>query len=168
MSDTIVWKRPDGTVAITHCAPGVDPEKHRDELIARAKADQEAAEAGRIHVPEGHVLASADYLANEPVAINPPMPPRCAFRNAMVWDGKRVVHDMGRARDLRREQLRRDRAPALSALDVDYQRADERGDAKAKAAIAAKKQALRDVTKHPAIDKAATLEELRAVTLSTP
>src|SRR5205085_3167428 len=136
------WKRQDDSVAITYCAPGVDPEKHRDELIARAKADAEAAAAGHIHVPEGHELASADYLAHEPVAINPPIPPRCEFRNAMVWDGKNVVHHMGRARELRREQLRRERAPVLDALDREFNKAVGMKNSKTVDAIEAKRQRL--------------------------
>lgn len=138
----IVWKRPDGTLAITYpVIEGVDLKSHAVELIERGD------------VPADH----------EMVAIGAEIPPRCEFRNAMVWDGSRVVHDMVRARDMRREQLRGERTPAMASLDVEYQRADERGDAKAKTAVAARKQALRDITKHPDIDKAKTLDDLRAV-----
>ena len=166
---TIVWRREDDSVAITYCAPGVDPEQHRDELIARAKADKEAAERGEIHVPDGHELANADYLVHEPVAIAAAIPQDSTreFRNAMVWDpaGKKVVHHMGRARELRRDRLRALRAPVLDALDRDYNKAvGMKNDAEA-AAVEKKRQALRDITKHSAIDKAATLDELRAVVL---
>ena len=51
----------------------------------------------------------------------------------------------------------------LAALDVEYQHADERGDVAEKARIAAKKQALRDVTADPAIEAAQTPEALKAV-----
>lgn len=138
----IVWKRPDGSVAITYPAiEGMDLDAHAAELIARGD------------IPADHTK----------VAVAATLPPRDEFRNAMVWDGRRVVHDMTRAADLRREQLRRERAPFLAALDVEYQRADERGDAAAKAAIAAKKQALRDITADPRLDNATTLAALRAV-----
>ena len=46
---------------------------------------------------------------------------------------------------------------------MDYQRADEAGDTGAKADIAKRKQALRDVTADPAIEAARTPDELRAV-----
>lgn len=140
----IVWLRPDGGVSVdSPQIPGVDLEKWRDELIKR----------GGDH---------ADYTC---VGINLVLPPRDEFRNAWTFSGKAVAHDMTRAADLRREQLRRERAPALAALDVEYQRADERGDAKAKSAVAARKQALRDVTDHPGLASAKTLDDLRAVKL---
>lgn len=139
---SIVWKRPDGTVAITYpMIDGVDLDAHAAELLSRGD------------VPADH----------QKVAINAVIPPRDEFRNAMVWDGSKVVHDMGLARDLRRDQLRIERAPALAALDVEYQRADERGDAKGKSTIAARKQSLRDITTDPRLDTAKTLDELRAV-----
>jgi|GEM_PF-1089096 len=85
------------------------------------------------------------------------------FRNAWVLDGDKIGHDMGKAREIHRERMRAARAPKLAALDVDYQRADEGGKGEDKARIAAKKQALRDVTKDPAIDAATTPEQLKAV-----
>lgn len=167
MSDTIVWRRDDDSVAITQCPPGFRPEEWQNELIARAKADQEAAARGEIHVPEGHVLASAQFLVEEPVAINPPIPSYCEFRNAMVWDhaGKKVVHHMGRAREIRRGHLRREREEAFKPLDAAYNIAHEKGDTKELARIAKARQALRDITRHPDIENATTLDALRAVKL---
>lgn len=89
------------------------------------------------------------------------------FRNA--WhdpDGKRIAVHMGRARELHRAHLRELRAPLLAELDVAYQRADEAGDTAAKATIAERKRALRDITAHPDIEKAKTPDELNAVTIS--
>lgn len=74
-----------------------------------------------------------------------------------------ITINMGKAREIQRDRLRAMRVPLLNALDVEYQRADEQGDMVAKAAIAAKKQILRDVTKDPAIDAAETPEELAVV-----
>lgn len=139
--DNIVWQRPDGGVSIDACAPGTDVKAWAAEQVKRG----------------------GDHAGWKPVAFNIEVPTRCEFRNAMTWDGKRIVHDMARARDLRRAQLRIERAPLLAALDIEYQRADEAGDAKAKAVIAAKKQALRDITADPRLDKAQTLDDLRAV-----
>lgn len=84
------------------------------------------------------------------------------FREAWRDTGK-IEIDMPSARNIHRERLRALRAPKLAALDVEYQRADEAGNAANKKAIAARKQALRDVTKDPAIDAAATPEELAAI-----
>lgn len=74
-----------------------------------------------------------------------------------------ITVDMAKARDIQRDRIREMRAPVLAELDIAYQRADEQGDAEAKADIAARKQALRDATKDPAIDAAKTPEELKAV-----
>lgn len=85
------------------------------------------------------------------------------FRNAWTLNGKTIAHDMNKARDIHRARLRAARAPKLAKLDVDYQRADERGDMDAKQAVAAQKQALRDLPNDPAIDKAKTPEKLKAL-----
>jgi hypothetical protein len=87
------------------------------------------------------------------------------FRNA--WKdtpgrGKPDV-DMPKAREVHRQKLRRLRIPLMDVLDVEYQKADERGDQQGKRDIAGKKQALRDVTADPRIDAAQTPEELKAV-----
>lgn len=88
-----------------------------------------------------------------------------AFRNAWVDSGKTIAVDMPKARDIQRDRLRTERKPLLDALDVDYQRADEADNGAAKAAIIAKKQALRDVTADPAIEAATTPDALMAVTV---
>jgi hypothetical protein len=85
------------------------------------------------------------------------------FRNAWVLADCRIAVNMDKARDIHRERLRTLRAPMLAALDIDYQRADEAGNAGRKRAIATRKQALRDVTADPAIDAAQTPDELKAV-----
>jgi hypothetical protein len=72
---------------------------------------------------------------------------------------------MAKARSIWRNRLRAEREPILKRLDVEYQRADESGDATLKADIAQRKQALRDAPQDPRIDAAATPDELRQVTL---
>jgi hypothetical protein len=71
--------------------------------------------------------------------------------------------DMPKAREIHRNSLRDMRAPILEKLDTDYLRADEAGDQQAKKQVAAKKQALRDITADPRIEAAQTPEELKAV-----
>jgi hypothetical protein len=85
------------------------------------------------------------------------------FRGAFRHEGKAVWVDMAAAREIYRERLRKARQSLLSSLDVEYQRADERGDATGKAEIAKRKQTLRDVTADPRIERAASTEELAAV-----
>lgn len=70
--------------------------------------------------------------------------------------------DMTKAREIKRDMIRKERAPLLAELDVAFMRAVEAGDTARQAEIAAKKQALRDATKDPVIDSAQTPEELKA------
>jgi hypothetical protein len=87
------------------------------------------------------------------------------FRNAWcdVSPEPIIDLDMDKARAIHKDRLRARRAPMLAQLDVDYQRADEQGDKKKKRDIAARKQALRDVTDDPAIAAATTPEALKNV-----
>jgi hypothetical protein len=85
------------------------------------------------------------------------------FRGAWQFDGNAVEIDMDKARDIHRDHLRAERGPKLAALDVAYMKAlEQAGDT---AAIAAEKQALRDVTADARIADATTPEALKALTL---
>lgn len=86
------------------------------------------------------------------------------FRGAWQFEGSAVVVDMAAAREIHKGNLRRERAPKLVALDVEYMKALEQGGDTS--AIAAQKQALRDVTNDPRIEAAATPDALKALTLS--
>ena len=85
------------------------------------------------------------------------------FRGAWQFNGNAVEIDMAKARDIHRDALRAERGPKLDKLDVDWFRAVETGGDTA--AIAAQKQALRDVTADPRIEAAATPDALKALTL---
>lgn len=76
-----------------------------------------------------------------------------------------VTIDMTRAREIKRDHIRAEREPLLAAADAEYMRADEAGDADVKAAVAARKQALRDAPAAAAIEAAATPAALAAITL---
>jgi len=84
------------------------------------------------------------------------------FRNAWKSELGGVGVDMPKALEIHRNKLRELRAPKLAALDVEYMRALEQSDGAKMATIAAKKQALRDVTADPALIAAQTPEELKA------
>lgn len=90
------------------------------------------------------------------------LPTDRTFRDAWRDQGGIVV-DMPAAREIHKERLREVRAPLLEALDIEYTRADEQKNDAKKAEIAAKRQALRDVTSDPAIEVATTPEALKAV-----
>lgn len=95
--------------------------------------------------------------------ITPDDLPGREYRNAWVDAGDGVGHDMEKARDIHRHKLRAHRAPLLLALDVEYQRADESGDAQEKARVVAAKKRLRDLPSDPRIEQAATVAELASV-----
>jgi hypothetical protein len=101
------------------------------------------------------------------MAIDPAtIPADRTFRNAWILADGAIAHDMAKAREIKRDQLRRERAPLLAALDTAYLRADETKDEAAKAAIGEQKQRLREAPGDPAIDAAKTADELKAITLA--
>lgn len=67
------------------------------------------------------------------------------FRDAWTDAGGAVAVDMEKARDIHMGRLRKARDEKLAALDVEYQKALESGSKEDQAAVAAKKQALRDM-----------------------
>lgn len=67
--------------------------------------------------------------------------------------------NLDKAKEIWLEHYRRARTPLLSALDVDFMRAVESGNATLQKEIASKKQALRDVTKTELPD---TLKDIKA------
>jgi len=68
-----------------------------------------------------------------------------------------------KAKELQKERFRQVRKPLLESLDIDYQRADEAGDASKKTEVATKKQALRDVTNNSTLNAASSATDIRAV-----
>jgi hypothetical protein len=87
------------------------------------------------------------------------------FFNSWELTDDSVIVNMSKARDIHRSILRQERTPRLTALDVAFMRALERGDTATSQEIAAQKQTLRDIPTHPAIEAAQTPEELVALTL---
>ena len=71
--------------------------------------------------------------------------------------------NMAKAREIKKNLIRAERAPRLAELDVAFMRAVEVGDLAAQQNIAVQKQALRDATDDPAIANAKTPEELKDV-----
>lgn len=142
----IVYTRPDGGTSVTVPAPRARKEGETDdEFVERIR--QKDVPRGATNV---RIIDDTEYPSDR------------AFRDAWKLGQAGIEVDMPKARDIHRERLRQMRAPLLAALDVEYQRADERGDTAEKQRIAARKQALRDVTADPRIDAAQTPEELKA------
>ena len=72
-----------------------------------------------------------------------------------------IIINPDKAKAIWKDKWREARNPKLSALDVEFMRAVEAGDSAKQAEIAAKKQALRDVTSTPIVGN--TPEEIKAV-----
>jgi len=84
------------------------------------------------------------------------------FRNAWVTEqGKSVEIDLAKAKDLAKDKVRQARTPKFQELDIAYQRADEAGDADAKAAVVVKKQTARDATADTKITNADSVDNLK-------
>ena len=81
------------------------------------------------------------------------------FFNAWELNAGKVTVNHTKAQTITKERLRAERAPLLTALDVQYQRAQE--DGRDTTIIISEKQRLRDVTK--LADTATTLDELKAL-----
>lgn len=86
------------------------------------------------------------------------------FRDALVDTGS-LEHDVEKARELKREQLRHERATAFIELDGQWMRAFARGDARTAAEVEAKRQALRDLPASDRIREARTVDELKVIEL---
>jgi hypothetical protein len=103
-------------------------------------------------------VAKKDVPAGVPYRIvnDDEVPSDRTFRNALKYD---LTVDMTKAQGITKDRLRAERAPLLTALDVQYQRAQE--DGRDTTIIISEKQRLRDVTK--LADTATTLDELKAL-----
>jgi hypothetical protein len=69
--------------------------------------------------------------------------------------------NIDKAKAIKLDSFRAERAPKLAALDLAFMRAVEQGDTAAQSRIAAEKQALRDVTKQPLPDDVAVLKDFK-------
>jgi len=103
-------------------------------------------------------VAAKDVPAGVPYRIvnDDEVPSDRTFRNALKYD---LTVDMPKAQGITKDRLRQERTPLLTALDVQYQRAQE--DGRDTTIIISEKQRLRDVTK--LADTATTLDELKAL-----
>jgi hypothetical protein len=87
------------------------------------------------------------------------------FRGAWQFDGDAVEVNMTAAKTIHKDNLRAERAPEMDKLDVEFMRGLEQGvDV---SAIAANKQALRDITEDARLAAATTPDALKALDLVT-
>ncbi len=69
------------------------------------------------------------------------------FRDALKVNDNKIEHDISKAHEIKKDELRRLRKPKLEALDIEQMRATEENDTEKLEVIAKKKQVLRDITK---------------------
>lgn len=75
--------------------------------------------------------------------------------------------NMTKAVEIQKNRIRAERRIKFSALDIQYMKALEKGDAKTLASISEIKQKLRDAPGHASLADAKTPEALKAITLAT-
>ena len=78
----------------------------------------------------------------------------------------KVTINLDKAKEIKKETLRRERKVELEKLDVEFMQALERGQSNKQAELAQKKQKLRDVTTHTKLVNCASVEELKVLTLA--
>jgi hypothetical protein len=93
------------------------------------------------------------------------LPSDRAYRPAWTDDGKRVVHDIGKAREWHRTLIRKMRAPAMAQLDGEFMRALGQGKKAEQDTVEAERQKWRDAPADPRIDAAQSVEELKQLTV---
>lgn len=166
----IIYTRADGGCSVVMPAP--HGRRFLDtgaSLPAKMTADEIAAavSAGIVESDDAFLKRIMSTLPpdakNVRVVDASDIPSDRTFRGAWRNNAGKLHVDMPAARELWRDKMRRARARKLAALDVEYQRADEAGDAGAKQAVSKRKQVLRDVTDMPEIEAAKTPDELKAV-----
>ena len=91
------------------------------------------------------------------------IPTEKTYRGAWTFSGGKFGHDMKKAKEIHREKIREARAPLLQAQDVEVSKALAQGDTGKATTAEAARQRLRDATKHPSIESAKTIEELKDV-----
>ena len=136
----IVYQSDEGIAAVVIVAPDYDGTM--EDLLKR--------------VVPANCQDSADIVEIDTV------PSDRTFRNAWVTaKGKSVEVDLDKSKDIAKDKVRQARTPKFQELDIAYQRADEAGDADAKAAVVVKKQTARDATANTKITNADSVANLK-------
>ena len=101
--------------------------------------------------PAGSIIVENDSLPNE----------HNDFFNAWELNGTIVTVSLAKAKDIAKDNLRKERTPVLASLDVQFMRAVETGNTSLQTAIAEQKQELRDITTHTSIVGASDVDSLK-------
>lgn len=144
----ILYTRADGGVSIATSKPKADVERGFRELT-----DEEyIALVWERSVPK-------DATSAFEIDDNYVLPDR-EFRNAWVQDGKTVIHDLEKAREIQLDRIRLAREPKLIELDKEFMMALEKGLPTEE--VATKKQILRDITEPLKVLELSSIEDVKA------
>ena len=135
---------PDGTVQIMYLVDGADLEEALGKHCAISKKG----------TPINPRPVSWRQIALTEI------PQERRYRNAWRDTGATIEHDMGHAREIHMDHIRKARNRAIVELDVPFMRALEKGDMKEQRDIGARKQALRDLPQTFDLSSARTVDEL--------
>jgi|TARA_R110000765_G_scaffold37213_6_gene82569 hypothetical protein len=158
----ITYIAADGGLAVTKITPEMlNPESAtRVTLANEGKLSLDATEAEAFAWAKSKSIPAGSTNVREIEEAQ--VPTDRSYRDSWEADGAtKIKHNMPKARDIHRDKMRAVRAPKLTALDIDYQRADETGDTVKKSNIVAAKVALRDVTAVPEIEAATDIDGLK-------
>lgn len=144
----IVFNRADGGITIRNPA-----------LAERKTGESEVDFLARI--ADAHPVKTGEIART--VIEKASAPTDYSYRDAWTFGAQKFGVDMPKAREIQRDRLRRDRAPLMAALDVEWSRAMAKGDATVAQEVEAKRQALRDLPANPAIDAALTPDALKLI-----
>lgn len=161
MSKIVSYENGDGTISVMHPAPAMFDKDSRDRynLHEQGRLDIAADDDAVLQfiidkdVPKGKAYTILDKEDSNFHQMDR------YFRSAWKVSKDKLDVDVVKAQEAHRKNLRLLRQPLLDKLDVDYQRADEQDNKALKQQIAAKKQALRDVTK---LQLPVALDDLKA------
>lgn len=106
------------------------------------------------------VIKDAPKGCNYRIVEDSVVPTDRTFRNAWEWDLGDLRISLTKAKEIKKEHLRKDRKPLLESLDIEFMRATE-GDLDTYD-IVKEKQRLRDITKQ--VDEIEDLETLKTLT----
>jgi hypothetical protein len=106
--------------------------------------------------------AIPDYLAWHRI-VEADIPSDREYRDAWHHNGKTIIHDMEKAKEIHRNKIRHARATAFVGLDAEYAKAFGRGDAEAVSRIETARQKWRDAPADPRIAAATTIESLKSL-----
>ena len=150
--NNIVWKRPDGGISFTVLG------KEGIELFDPDKSEEENL------IDHANLLQSNGSIKKdfEMMPIGTVCPPDLEHRDAWVADGDRIVIDLPKAKEIKKNRLRYERIALFAVQDIAFQRALEAN--QDTSGIIAEKIRLRDITKM--VDAVARVEDLNNVVVT--